>query len=64
MKKPAPPNPTANHLANIDRRFSELMTDIQALLHNSDENWGQLSAILDRMTSTLHRLRKDNGLCK
>ena len=64
VKKPGQPNPTANQLADIDRRFSELMKDIQAILHNSDENWGQFSGILDRMTSTLHRLRKDNALCK
>ncbi len=61
-KPPAIRSSSADRLADIDRRFSALMKEIQEILKNSDKNWVQFSAILDRMSSTLRRIRVENRL--
>ncbi len=60
-KKPAP-NPSASRLADIERRFSELIRDMQEVLQQGDANWAKFSSILDRMTSSLRRLKSNNGI--
>jgi hypothetical protein len=62
QETPARSNPVADRLADIEKRFSALLEDIQDILRNSDANWNQFSSLLQQMAGALHRLKTENRL--
>jgi hypothetical protein len=57
-KKPVDPRDTETCIADIRRRFDDLVADIEALLRKSGRNYTHFTAALQHMKASLERLMK------
>jgi hypothetical protein len=59
-KRPPNPREMELRLAEIEKRFTAIFTDLETVLKKGDQNWGQLKEALHRMNNTLGRFMNKN----
>jgi len=62
VKPPPAPKGMESAIEDIDKRFAQIVEDIEHLLRQSDQNWSQFAAAVDRMSLALARLIKENRI--